>query len=63
MSGRASSKFLQRSNFLTTFTSDNNTYYSSHGVDCMYCEKYFPNKQKPLSGGYICDNCNPFKGR
>ena len=58
MAGRSHSRFMQRTHNRITERSDafirgENDY----GVDCIYCEKYFPNVKKPSLGGYICKSC------
>lgn len=58
MGMRSRIKFQQRTNRLSLNRAESyhrGTY--QYGVECMYCEEYFPNARKPEWGGHICRSC------
>jgi formylmethanofuran dehydrogenase subunit E len=58
MAGKARIRFIQRSNRLQ-FDRETGHYNGEtiYGVDCLYCNEYFPNARKPDWGGYVCKGC------
>jgi hypothetical protein len=58
MGMRSRIRFQQRTNRLNLNRAE--SYHRGthqYGVECMYCNEYFPNARKPEWGGYICRDC------
>lgn len=58
MAGKARIRFVARQNKLR-FDRDTGHYNGSnhYGMECLYCNEYFPNARKPEWGGYVCKTC------
>ena len=59
MAGKARVRFVERSHRLR-FDRDTSRYSGAnlYGVECLYCNEYFPNVRKPEWGGYVCRSCS-----
>ena len=63
MAGKARIRFVARQNKLR-FDRDTGHYNGAnhYGMECLYCNEYFPNAKKPEWGGYVCKTCARWHG-
>ena len=59
MAGKARMRYIARVNNLRL---DRDTAHyrggNDYGVECLYCNEYFPNVEKPEWGGHVCRSCS-----
>ncbi len=59
MAGKARMRYIARVNNLR-LDRDNGHYrgQTDYGMECLYCNEYFPNAKRPEFGGYVCRSCS-----
>jgi hypothetical protein len=59
MAGKARMRYIAR---VSNLRLDRDTAHyrggNDYGVECLYCNEYFPNVKKPEWGGHVCRSCS-----
>ena len=59
MAGKARMRYIARTSNLR-LDKDVGHYrgQTDYGMECMYCDEYFPNAKRPEFGGHVCRSCS-----